>query len=119
MTVLRHPVSLAPDPLPPGRDVPTFTCAECLAAFRLVLPEAEAVREAEMLSEPGPSHDEEGMPWFPPGYAADPRVYTPDLLSLLALGSATAAVKTWRLLGVSAAEGAARQARLRQALGTG
>jgi len=100
----------------PIRDEKTFTDAEFIAAFSLILPPEEA--------------REEGLAWnaFPDpqrheGTTSDelkdsefrsPRSYDGDLLDLLSLVSDSCAERAWRLLGISPAEGERRRAEFRR-----
>lgn len=60
--------------------------------------------------------DENGVPWFPPDYVGDPRVYSAAFLDLLSLVSDETAAKVWEAMKLSPAEGQERRARFQEIL---
>lgn len=98
------------------RDEKTFTDAEFIAAFSIILPPDEARAEAlawNAFPDPkaleGTTSDELRDSEF-----RSPRSYDGDLLDLLSLVSDSCAERAWRLLGITSAEGKHRRAEFRR-----
>lgn len=98
------------------RIINTFSREELIDAFRRVLPLDEAEEEADIMSAPIDEVDENGVPWFPPDYVGDPRVYSAAFLDLLSLVSDELAEKIWAAMELSPAEGRERRARFQKQL---
>ncbi|MGI9089605.1 MAG: hypothetical protein ACR2GG_00720 [Gemmatimonadaceae bacterium] len=98
------------------RIINTFSREDFIDAFRRVLPIDEAEELADRMSVPIDEVDENGLPWFPPDYVGDPRVYSAYTLDLLSLVSDELAEKIWAAMKLSPAEGRERRARFQEQL---
>lgn len=98
------------------RIINTFSREELIDALRRVLPPDEAEEQADLMSAPLDEVDENGVPWFPPDYVGDPRVYSAAFLDLLSLVSDETAAKVWAAMKLSSVEGQQRRARFQASL---
>lgn len=100
----------------PIRDEKTFTDEEFIAAFSIILPPDEALREGLAWNAvPDPKGFEEATPEeLRASKFKGHRSYDGDLLDLLSLVSDSCAERAWRLLGIAHGEGERRRAEFRR-----
>ncbi|MEJ7758508.1 MAG: hypothetical protein WKF55_02825 [Gemmatimonadaceae bacterium] len=94
----------------------TFSRDERIAAFQRVLLPDDTEEQADIMSAPIDEVDENGVPWFPPSYVGDPRVYSAAFLDLVSLVSDETAAKVWASMKLSPTEGQERRARFQDTL---
>lgn len=100
----------------PLKHNPLFTDEEFIAAFSLILPPAQARREALAFNSLPDIRKFDGATAadLQEAGVAGPRSYDGDLLDLLSLVSDDCASRAWRLMGLSPEEGEARRDRFRK-----